>query len=78
MGNIGLPGILIIAFIILLLFGRNRFSNMMGDLAKGVKNFKEGMSEDDKSDRPAEPRQLPRETLDVEPRRDETRDETRR
>ena len=77
MGNIGLPGILIIALIILLLFGRNRFSNMMGDLAKGVKNFKEGMREEDKTAPPPEPRQLPRDTVDVEPRRDQTRDETR-
>ncbi|MBW0144419.1 twin-arginine translocase TatA/TatE family subunit [Sphingomicrobium clamense] len=77
MGNIGLPGILLIALIILLLFGRNRFSNMMGDLAKGVKNFKKGMA-DEEAERPAEPRQLPREdTVDVEARRDTTRDETR-
>ena len=77
MGNIGLPGILLIALIILLLFGRNRFSNMMGDLAKGVKNFKKGMA-DEEAERPAEPRQLPREDMvDVEARRDTTRDETR-
>ena len=80
MGNIGLPGILIIALIILLLFGRNRFSNMMGDLAKGVKNFKEGMKDEDKPTPPAEPRQLPRDTVDVEARRDPSsvsgRDET--
>ena len=77
MGNIGLPGILLIALIILLLFGRNRFSNMMGDLAKGVKNFKKGMA-DEEAERPVEPRQLPREdTVDVEARRDQTRDETR-
>jgi len=75
MGNIGLPGILILSLVILLLFGRNRFSNMMGDLAKGVKNFKEGMK-DEEPQRPAEPRQLPRDTVDVEPRRDTTRDET--
>ena len=75
MGNIGLPGILIIALIILLLFGRNRFSNMMGDLAKGVRNFKDGMKEEDKPQAP--PRQLPREDIEVEARRDNTRDETR-
>lgn len=77
MGNIGLPGLLLIALVILLLFGKNRFSNMMGDLAKGVKNFKEGMKEEEP--RRPEPRQLPRETLDVEPRRESSvdRDETR-
>lgn len=77
MGNIGLPGILLIALIILLLFGRNRFSNMMGDLAKGVKNFKEGMKDEEVPHRPVEPRQLPREEIDVEARRESTRDENR-
>jgi sec-independent protein translocase protein TatA len=29
------------------LFGKGRFSDMMGDVAKGIKSFKKGMSEDD-------------------------------
>ena len=52
MGGFSLWHILIFAIILLLLFGGNRFSAMMGDVAKGLKSFKKGISEDD--DKPAE------------------------
>ena len=48
MGGFSFWHILIFAIILLLLFGGNRFSSMMGDVAKGLKSFKQGMSEDDK------------------------------
>jgi sec-independent protein translocase protein TatA len=67
MGGFSLWHILILAIIVLLLFGGNRFSNMMKDVAKGLKGFKEGLSEDDK---PAEPRQIPpQQPIDVTPSR---------
>jgi sec-independent protein translocase protein TatA len=47
MGGFSLWHILIFAVIVLLLFGGNRFSNMMGDVAKGLKSFKKGMADDD-------------------------------
>jgi sec-independent protein translocase protein TatA len=47
MGGFSLWHILIFAIILLLLFGGNRFSAMMGDVAKGLKSFKKGMSEDE-------------------------------
>ena len=47
MGGFSLWHILIFAIILLLLFGGNRFSAMMGDVAKGLKSFKAGMAEDD-------------------------------
>ena len=47
MGGFSIWHILIFAVILLLLFGGNRFSNMMGDVAKGLKSFKKGMSEDE-------------------------------
>ena len=65
MGSFSLWHILILAIILLLLFGGNRFSAMMGDVAKGLKSFKAGMSEEDEAkqqqqqQRPAEPRQIP-------------------
>ena len=67
MGGFSLWHILIFALIVLLLFGGNRFSNMMKDVAKGLKGFKEGLSEDDK---PAEQqRQIPpQQPIDVTPR----------
>ncbi len=82
MGGFSIWQILIFAIIILLLFGGNRFSSMMGDVAKGLKSFKQGMADedDDKRTRYDEqrrnepPRQLPRdqaapkEPIDVTPR----------
>jgi len=46
MGNIGWSGIIIIAVIVVLLFGRGKISSIMGDVAKGIKSFKKGMSDD--------------------------------
>ena len=43
----GLFQILIIALIILVLFGRGRISEMMGDFGKGIKSFRKGLGEDE-------------------------------
>ncbi len=43
--NIGLPGILLIAVVVLLLFGRGKVSNLMGEVGKGITAFKKGVSE---------------------------------
>ena len=45
MGNIGWSGIIIIAVIVVLLFGRGKISSIMGDVAKGIKSFKKGMKD---------------------------------
>lgn len=37
----------ILGLVVLLLFGKGRFSGMMGDVAKGIKEFKKGMAEED-------------------------------
>jgi len=81
MGGFSIWHILIFAIILLLLFGGNRFSSMMGDVAKGLKSFKQGMADEDdekvrrhEEQRRADPRQLPRdqarpqEPIDVTPR----------
>jgi sec-independent protein translocase protein TatA len=47
MGTFGIWHWLIVGIVILLLFGKGRFSDMMGDVAKGLKSFKKGMSEED-------------------------------
>ena len=47
MGGFSLWHWLIVGLVVLLLFGKGRFSDMMGDVAKGLKSFKKGMSEDD-------------------------------
>jgi sec-independent protein translocase protein TatA len=81
MGGFSIWHILIFAIILLLLFGGNRFSAMMGDVAKGLKSFKQGMADEDDDkvrrydeQRRGDPRQLPRdqvrpaEPIDVTPR----------
>ena len=50
MGNIGWTGIIIIAILVVILFGKGKISSIMGDLAKGIKSFKKGMSDDNSSD----------------------------
>ena len=55
--SIGFWQIAIVVILLVLLFGRGKISSLMGDVAKGIKSFKKGMSddnistkEDDKSD----------------------------
>ena len=85
MGGLSIWHLLILAVLLLLLFGGNRFSAMMGDVAKGLKSFKQGMADEeedkrrdyDQQRRNDPPRQLPRddadsrEPIDVTPRREE-------
>jgi sec-independent protein translocase protein TatA len=47
MGGLSIWHWLVVGVIILLLFGKGRFSDMMGDVAKGLKSFKKGMTEDE-------------------------------
>jgi sec-independent protein translocase protein TatA len=50
MGGFSPIHLLVLAVVAILLLGGGRFSNLMGDVAKGVKNFKKGMSEQDEDD----------------------------
>lgn len=43
--GIGWPQLLIIALVVLVLFGRGRIAEMMGDFGKGISSFKKGMNE---------------------------------
>ena len=38
--------IAIVVVLVVLLFGRGKISSLMGDVAKGIKSFKKGMSDD--------------------------------
>lgn len=44
----GLWGIIIVAVVVVLLFGRGKISGMMGEMAQGIKAFQKGMRDDDK------------------------------
>jgi len=57
MGGLSIWHWLVVGVIVMLLFGKGRFSDMMGDVAKGIKSFKKGMSEEDE---PAKPEPQPR------------------
>ncbi len=45
LNNIGLPGLLLIAVVVLVLFGRGKISSLMGEVGKGITSFKKGISE---------------------------------
>lgn len=47
MGSFSIWHWLVVGIIVMLLFGKGRFSDMMGDVAKGIKSFKKGLSEDE-------------------------------
>lgn len=47
MGGLSIWHWLVVGIVILLLFGKGRFSDMMGDVAKGLKSFKKGLADDD-------------------------------
>jgi sec-independent protein translocase protein TatA len=52
MGGFSLWHWLVVGVIILLLFGKGRFSDMMGDVAKGLKSFKKGIAEEEEPTAP--------------------------
>jgi sec-independent protein translocase protein TatA len=69
MGGLSLWHWLVVIILVLLLFGKGRISDMMGDLGKGLKSFKQGMAEDETKAKPGEQRQLPRDQqpIDITP-----------
>ena len=48
LNNIGLPGILLIAVVVLVMFGRGKISSLMGEVGKGITAFKKGVSDSKK------------------------------
>ncbi|MBB6123599.1 twin-arginine translocase TatA/TatE family subunit [Sphingobium subterraneum] len=47
MGGLSIWHWLVVGIVVMLLFGKGRFSDLMGDVAKGIKSFKKGMAEDE-------------------------------
>ncbi|MFD1912228.1 twin-arginine translocase TatA/TatE family subunit [Halodurantibacterium flavum] len=45
LNNIGLPGLLLIAIVVLVLFGRGKISSLMGEVGKGITAFKRGVKD---------------------------------
>ncbi|QPC87561.1 twin-arginine translocase TatA/TatE family subunit [Mesorhizobium sp. NBSH29] len=66
MGSFSIWHWVIVLVVVLLLFGRGKIPELMGDMAKGIKSFKKGMSDDDADDKAEEVART------VEHRNDET------
>ena len=47
MGSFSMMHWILVVLVIVLLFGGGRISGLMGDVAKGIKSFKKGMSDED-------------------------------
>jgi sec-independent protein translocase protein TatA len=57
--SIGFWQIAIVAVLVVLLFGRGKISDLMGDVAKGIKSFKKGMSDNPDSNKDSEDKDNP-------------------
>jgi sec-independent protein translocase protein TatA len=49
MGGLSIWHWIVVLVVVLLLFGRGKISELMGDAAKGIKAFKKGMAEDEEA-----------------------------
>ena len=60
MGSLSIWHWIVVIAVVLLLFGRGKISELMGDVAQGIKAFKKGMSDDEtaKADAPADPKTI--------------------
>ncbi len=69
MGGLSIWHWLIVALVILVLFGRGKISEMMGDFGKGIRSFKKGLAEEDAPPPPARtpPPQIGAQTPDPAP-----------
>tara|TARA_Y100001968_G_C18733672_1_gene425692 strand:+ start:57 stop:275 length:219 start_codon:yes stop_codon:yes gene_type:complete len=69
LNNIGLPGILLIAIVVLVLFGRGKISSLMGEVGKGITSFKKGVSEG-KAELEKVDEEIANEAKDITPEKD--------
>jgi sec-independent protein translocase protein TatA len=63
MGSMSIWHWIVVIAVVLLLFGRGKISDLMGDVAQGIKAFKKGMSDDEAS----RPRSEPVKSIDNAP-----------
>jgi sec-independent protein translocase protein TatA len=67
MGSLSIWHWIVVIGVVLLLFGRGKISDLMGDVAQGIKAFKKGMADDDKPVAPADKPVEPVRTIDQPP-----------
>jgi sec-independent protein translocase protein TatA len=58
MGSLSIWHWLLVIVVVMLLFGRGKVSDLMGDVAKGIKSFKKGMADDDTTTAATDPKTL--------------------
>ena len=58
MGSLSIWHWVLVILVVVLLFGRGKISDLMGDVAKGIKSFKQGLADEDKPASPP-PAQIP-------------------
>lgn len=58
MGSFSIWHWILVIAVVLLLFGRNKISDLMGDVAQGIKAFKKGMADDDVTAQKADPKPI--------------------
>lgn len=79
MGGVSIWHWIVVGVIVMLLFGRGKVSELMGDVAKGIKSFKKGMAEDDApppaAQQPADPKVIDQaaQTASPQPAKAETK-----
>ena len=66
MGSFSIWHWIIVIVLVLLLFGRGKVSELMGDVAKGIKSFKKGMAEDEDAKEPAKIAHEPAEPVNAD------------
>jgi sec-independent protein translocase protein TatA len=55
MGGVSIWHWIVVGIVVMLLFGRGKVSELMGDVAKGIKSFKKGMAEEENPPAPTQP-----------------------
>ena len=58
MGSLSIWHWALVILVVVLLFGRGKISDLMGDVAKGIKSFKKGMADDEPQSGQGEPKSL--------------------
>jgi sec-independent protein translocase protein TatA len=59
MGGLSIWHILLVLVVIMILFGAGKLPRVMGDLAKGIKSFKEGLKDETKDETREPPKAVP-------------------
>jgi sec-independent protein translocase protein TatA len=67
MGSLSIWHWIVVIAVVLLLFGRGKISELMGDVAQGIKAFKKGMSDDDVAKADPDPKTINHDAKPADP-----------